>query len=90
MRYYVYFDAYGHAKRIITEKELAEKFNNEPHQFLSVMCQGQSEPLDGHTSGHVGTLNFDTEIELKEYLAGLGDEITGFYGCRAESRPYNF
>ena len=90
MKYYVYFDAYGHAKRIITEKELGEKFNNEPHQFLSVMCQGHPEPSDGHTSGHVGTLSFDTEKELTEYLEGLGDEITGFYGCRSESRPYNF
>ena len=90
MKYYVYFDAYGHAKRIITEKELTEKFNNEPHQFLSVMCQGHSEPSDRHTSGHVGTLSFDTEKELMEYLEGLGDEISGFYGCRSESRPYNF
>ena len=90
MKYYVYFDAYGHAKRIITETELAEKFNNEPHHFLSAMCQGHPAASEGHTSGHVGTLSFDTEKELKEYLAGLGDEITGFYGCRSESRPYNF
>ena len=90
MKYYVYFDAYGHAKQIISEKELAEKFNNEPHQFLSAMCQGPPDAQDGHTSGHVGTLSFDTKKELKEYLEGLGDEITGFYGCRSESRPYNF
>lgn len=90
MKFYVYFDAYGNANRIITAKELAEKFNNEPHQFLRVMCQGHPEPFEGHTSGHVGTLSFDTEDELKEYLEGLGDEITGFYGCRSDSRPYNF
>jgi hypothetical protein len=90
MKYYVYFDAYGHAKRIITESELAENFNNETHQFLSVMCQSHPEASHGHTSGHVGTLSFDTEKELMEYLEGLGDEISGFYGCRSESRPYNF
>lgn len=90
MTYYVYFDAYGHARRIITETELAQKFNNEPHHFLRMMCQGDPAASDEHTSGHVGTLSFDTEKELKDYLAGLGDEITGFYGCRSESRPYNF
>ena len=90
MKYYVYFDAYGHAKRIITAKELAEKFNNAPHQFLRDMCQGHPEASDGPLSGHVGTLSFDTEKELMEYLEGLGDEIAGFYGCRSASRPYNF
>ena len=90
MKYFVYFDAYGHAQRVITEKELAEKFNNEPQRFLSVMCQAHPAAAQGHTSGHVGTLSFDTPKELKEYLEGLGDEITGFYGCRSESRPYNF
>ena len=90
MKYYVYFDAYGHAKRIITEKELAQEYSNEPHQFLSVMCQGHPGASDGRTTGHVGTLSFDTKKELMEYLEGLGDEIAGFYGCRSESRPYNF
>jgi len=88
--FYVYFDAYGHARRIITAAELAEKFNNAPHHFLKTMCQKDPAASDEHTSGHVGTLSFDTEKELREYLAGLGDEIAGFYGCRSESRPYNF
>ena len=42
------------------------------------------------STGHVGTLKFDNENELKDYLESLGDEITGFYGCQSESRPYNF
>jgi hypothetical protein len=25
MKYYVYFDAYGHARQIVTEQQLAEK-----------------------------------------------------------------
>ena len=85
VKYFVYFDAYGHARKIITAQELAEKFNNAPDEFLSAM----SRP-GGHTSGHVGTLSFETEEDLKDYLEGLGDEITGFYGCRSENRPYNF
>ena len=90
MKYYVYFDAYGHARQIVTEHQLAEKFHNEPAEFLSAMCRKQPDAGNGHTTGHVGTLSFDTEKDLKDYLAGLGEEIEGFYGCRSESRPYNF
>jgi hypothetical protein len=43
-----------------------------------------------HRTGHVGTLAFDNEKDLNDYLAELGEEIEGFYGCRSESRPYNF
>jgi hypothetical protein len=90
MKYFVYFDAYGHARQIISEQELAEKFANEPAEFLAAMCRGLPGGSDGPTIGHVGTLSFDSQKELQEYLEGLGDEITGFYGCRSESRPYNF
>lgn len=90
MKYYAYFDAYGHAKQIITAQDLTDNFNNDPHNFLTAMCQEQPDAPAGHTTGHVGTLSFDTEKELQEYLEGLGDEITGFYGCRSASRPYNF
>ncbi|MBT8372782.1 MAG: hypothetical protein KJO34_17585 [Deltaproteobacteria bacterium] len=90
MKYYVYFDAYGHAKQIVTEKELADKYHNEPNKFLIAACQAPSPAERGPITGHVGTLCFDTEMELKKYLAGLGEEIEGFYGCRSESRPYNF
>ena len=90
MKYYVYFDAYGHAKRIINEHELAEKFCNDPDKFLAATCHYRPGAAQGYTSGHVGTLNFDTRQELEAYLAGLGDEITGFYIGSADSRPYNF
>jgi hypothetical protein len=43
-----------------------------------------------HATGHVGTLRFDDEMELNDYLKLLGEEIDGFYGYRSESRPYNF
>jgi hypothetical protein len=90
MKYFVYFDAYGHAREIISEQELAEKFADEPDEFLAAMCRGLSGTPDSPATGHVGTLSFDSQKELQEYLEGLGDEITGFYGCRSESRPYNF
>jgi hypothetical protein len=90
VKYYVYFDAYGHAKCFINEKDLAEQFNNRPRQFLNAMCRGHPEASDGPTVGHVGTLCFETQKELQEYLKELGDEIAGFYGCRSKSRPYNF
>ena len=90
MKYYVYFDAYGHARMIINAQELAQKFDNDPAKFLGAMCQGRPGTPGGCTTGHVGTLSFDSKKELQDYLEGLGDEITGFYGCRSESRPYNF
>ena len=90
MKFYVYFDAYGHAKQIISEQQLAETFHSDTNEFLVAMCRGQPEAAGDHCSGHVGTLTFDNEEDLQDYLAGLGEEIEGFYGCRSESRPYNF
>jgi hypothetical protein len=87
MIYYVYFDAYGHARKIISEQQLTATFHDDPAEFLQSVCPSVGA---GYTTGHVGTLNFDTEEELGNYLEGLGDIITGFYGCRSESRPYNF
>jgi hypothetical protein len=90
MKYYVYFDPYGHAKQAISETELAQKYHNQPDEFLKAMCHLPPDAGISHTTGHVGTLNFESEKELEEYLESLGDEVTGFYGCRSQSRPYNF
>ncbi len=90
MKYFVYFDAYGHAAKIISEQELAEKFDNAPGKFLAAMGRGRSAASGGHTTGHVGTLCFDSQKELRDYLEDLGDEIAGFYSGRSECRPYNF
>ena len=90
MKYYVYFDAYGHARQIVNEHELAERFQNETNKFLMEMCRRQAVAGQGHITGHAGTLSFENENELKDYLEGLGEEIEGFYGCRSESRPHNF
>jgi hypothetical protein len=90
MTFFVYFDAYGHARQIVDQKELTAKYRNDPDEFLQAMCRQHSGTETDHISGHVGTLNFDSYQDLKDYLESLGDEITGFFGCRSESRPYNF
>lgn len=90
MKYYVYFDAYGHARRVIGENQLAETYQNDPDLFLAAMCRSEANPGRRSIHGHVGVLNFNSEKELKDYLESLGDEINGFYKAEADSRPYNF
>jgi hypothetical protein len=90
MRYYVCFDGYGHLRNAISEKELTEKYNNDPDEFLKAMCNSGPDAKIERTTGHVITLRFDSENELNDYLESLGDEIAGFYECESESRPYNF
>lgn len=90
MRYYVYFDAYGHARQVISESELKEHYQNDVDQFLKSVCRRGSHPDRRHISGHVGTLSFESRKELADYLESLGDEITGFYKADSDSRPYNF
>jgi len=90
MRYYIYFDRYGHLGQAIGEKELPEKYNNDPDEFLRAMHNLAPSTTAGHATGHINTLVFADENELNDYLESLSDEITGFYECRSESRPYNF
>ena len=90
MKYFVYFDSYGHARQVIDEKELAGKFGGDPDAYLKDMAGAANNSGNPTRGGHVGTLTFDTRDELKAYLESLGDEITGFFGCQSESRPYNF
>lgn len=90
MKYHVYFDGYGHAKGAVSEKDLAEKYGGDPKLFLRAMCGVAPDAGIERTSGHVGTMNFESEKDLQEYLAGCGDEIMGFYECGSDSRPYNF
>jgi hypothetical protein len=90
MKFFVYFDAYGHAGQAIDENELADQYQNSPDLFLRAMCRMHPDTPSEHSSGHVGTLIFENKKELYDYLESLGDEITGFFGCRSQSRPYNF
>jgi len=89
MIYYVYFDGYGHPKKAITKEELTEQYQDDPHEFLKAMGNPERQGPQ-HATGHVGILRFNTHAELEEFLNSLGDEITGFYGCLSDSRPYNF
>ncbi|UCH23649.1 MAG: hypothetical protein JSU83_10820 [Deltaproteobacteria bacterium] len=90
MKFFVYFDAYGHARRVVNQEQLAQTYHNDPDEFLRAMCRQRSGEAFNPTTGHVGILSFDNEQELADYLESLGDEITGFYGCHSQSRPYNF
>ena len=90
MRYYVYFDAYGHPRKTISAAELAETYQNDPDVFLQSMCRRTTAGIATPISGHVGTLSFNSDKELADYLDSLGDEIDGFYAAKADSRPYNF
>ena len=67
-----------------------EKYNNDPDEFLRAMCSWGPDAKIERTTSHVNTLRFGSENEVNDYLESLGDEITGFYECQSESRPYNF
>jgi hypothetical protein len=84
MKYFVYFDRYRRPKQAVSEKELVEKYSNDPERLLLAMGEQYG------TNGHVGILSFETEKELMEYFEKTGEEIIGFFECREESRPYNF
>ena len=64
MRYYVCFDGYGHLRNAISEKELTEKYNNDPDEFSKAMCRSGPEANIERTTGHVNTLRFDSEDDL--------------------------
>ena len=84
MKYHIYFDRYRRPKKAVGEKELAEKYSNDPEKLLQRMDEEYGP------NGHVGILSFETEKELREYFEKTGEEIIGFYECREDSRPYNF
>ena len=90
MKYFVFFDAYGHTKEVVSENELAEKHNNDPDEFLTAVSSRQPDAEMQHSTGHVGTLNFCDENKLKDFPETLGDEISGFYNGDGDNRPYNF
>jgi hypothetical protein len=90
MKYYVYFDAYGHPRQTINEEDLTLKYDNDIDKFLRSISGSDTDGETSTATGHVGTFRFDSEEELADYLHSLGDELTGFYDCEADSRPYNF
>jgi hypothetical protein len=90
MKYYVCFDGYGYVKAVVTEEKLEKEYAGDSRQFLRAVYASGPDVGEGEITGHVGTLTFDSEVELKEYLESLGDVVTGFFECESDSRPYNF
>jgi hypothetical protein len=94
MKYFVYFDAYGQARKWLSEEDLARRFGGDPGVFQKAAAQEEGERAGAGeiaaASGNVSVLNFESEEQLREYLQSLGDEIEGFFNCAADSRPYNF
>jgi hypothetical protein len=86
MIFYVYFDPYGNPRQALSAAELEREYGGSTEAFLKA-APGASPD---HCIGHVGTLAFADEGQLKEYLDGLGEEVEGFYQGCADSRPYNF
>jgi hypothetical protein len=90
MKFYIYYDAYGRAIKMIGEKELAEKYANDPENYLKAASTSYAGTQTQARGGHVGTVSFDSEEEAVAFLRSLGEEIEGFYTCSFDSRPYNF
>jgi hypothetical protein len=90
MLYYVYFDSYRRPKQAVCEGELSEKYKNSPDAFLRSMCGLVPDAPIEQAVGHVGVMRFESEGELQAYMEATGEEITGFYECREDCRPYNF
>jgi hypothetical protein len=90
IRYYVYFDAYGHPRQAVSAEELSERFGGDPEAFHRSACRNPQDAGPHFSAGHVGVLSFGDEGELRRFLDSLGDEISGFYDGVGDSRPYNF
>jgi len=90
MRYYVYYDAYGHSRKAIGEEELAARYNGDLEAFRRAMADAGQAGDVGRASGHVGIVSSEKEIAPDESPDITGEEITGFFECKADSRPYNF
>jgi len=90
MIFYVYFDPYGNPRRALSAEELEEDYGGSTEAFLKAAAPAAPGASPDHSVGHVGTLAFADEVQLKEYLDGLGEELEGFYEGRSDSRPYNF
>lgn len=90
MKYYVYFDAYGHPRQAVEARDLARRYNNDPDAFLRAACRPDTAAAPGHVSGHVGVLRFEDENEMRQFIDALGDEISGFFDADFDTRPYNF
>jgi hypothetical protein len=84
MKYYVYYDGYGNAKKAIGEEDLAVRYGNNPDSFLKEMLGGEAGEGDLGGKGFVSVVNFESEQERDEYLETLGEKISSYGGCRSQ------
>jgi hypothetical protein len=84
MKYYVYYDGYGNAKKAIGEEDLAVRYGNNPDSFLKEMLGGEAGEGDLGGKGYVSVVNFESEQERDEYLETLGEKISSYGGCRSQ------
>ena len=84
MKYFVYYDGYGNAKKAVGEAELAESYGSNSGAFLKAMLGSQGAQREVGGRGYVSVVNFDTEQERDEYLENLGEQISSYGGCRSQ------
>lgn len=88
MIYYVYYDSYGNPRQAISEQELRDRYGNDPESFRAAL-RGES-PDTGNMTAHVGTVNFNDEKELQEFMDSMDEANRGFFEGEGQSRPFNF
>ncbi|MFP4036608.1 MAG: hypothetical protein ACLFUE_03715 [Desulfobacteraceae bacterium] len=92
MIYYVYYDSYGYPRSAVSAEELRERYENDTQAFLRAVKQREQagETGSAHVTAHVGTVRFQSDYELQEFLDGMKDANRGFFEAEGDSRPYNF
>lgn len=88
MIYYVYYDSYGNPREAVSAEELQANHGGDPEAFRASI-RG-SAPSTEHMTAHVGTVSFQNETELREFLDGLNEANQGFFEGEGQSRPFNF
>ncbi len=88
MIYYVYYDSYGNPREALSAEELQAKHGGDPEAFRTSI-RGTC-PSTEHMTAHVGTVRFQSEPELREFLEALNEANQGFFEGEAQSRPFNF
>ncbi|MCU0595141.1 MAG: hypothetical protein MUC98_06740 [Desulfobacterota bacterium] len=84
MRYYVFLDGYGNAKKAVGEEDLATFYGNDPDSFLKEMLGSRAGEGSLGGKGYVSVVNFDTEQERDDYLETLDEKISSYGGCRSQ------
>ena len=84
MKYYVYLDGYGNAKKAVGQEELASGYGNNPDSFLKEMLGSSAGERDLGGKGYLSVVNFDSEQERDEDLETIGERISSYGGCRAQ------